>query len=63
MIIFDEKKYYSVKEVAEILKCSDRTVRRYIKAGTLEGKQIARMLYVTEISIKNYLEGGKNTNI
>lgn len=63
MIIFDDKKYYTVKEVMEILKCSDRTVRRYIKAGTLEGKQIARMLYVTEISIKNYLEGGNTTNI
>ena len=60
MIIFDDKKYYAVKEVMEILKCSDRTVRRYIKAGTLEGRMIARMLYVTEASIKNYLEGGVN---
>lgn len=60
MIIFDDKKYYAVKEVMEILKCSDRTVRRYIKAGTLEGRMIARMLYVTEASIKEYLEGGVN---
>lgn len=60
MIIFDDKKYYAVKEVMDILKCSDRTVRRYIKAGTLEGRMIARMLYVTEASIKNYLEGGVN---
>lgn len=63
MIIFDDKKYYAVKEVMEILKCSDRTVRRYIKAGTLEGRMIARMLYVTEASIKEYLEGGNSTDM
>nr|DAW59266.1 MAG TPA: helix-turn-helix domain protein [Caudoviricetes sp.] len=61
MIIFDDKKYYTVKEVMETLKCSDRTVRRYVKAETLEGKQIARKLYVTEASIKEYLEGGVNS--
>ena len=57
MIVFDDKKYYTVKEVTETLKCSDRTVRRYVKAGTL-----ARKLYVTETSIKNYIEGGNNTD-
>lgn len=62
MIVFDDKKYYTVKEVMETLKCSDRTVRRYVKAGTLEGKLIARKLYVTETSIKNYIEGGNNTD-
>ena len=61
MIVFDDMKYYTVKEVTETLKCSDRTVRRYVKAGTLEGKLIARKLYVTEASIKNYIEGGNNT--
>lgn len=61
MIVFDNMKYYTVKEVTDTLKCSDRTIRRYIKAGTLEGKLIARKLYVTEVSIKEYLEGGANS--
>lgn len=63
MIEFDNRKYYTVKEVMETIKCSDRTVRRYVKAGTLEGKLIARKLYVTEASLKRYVEGGNNTEM
>lgn len=63
MIDFDNKKYLTVKEVMETIKCSDRTVRRYVKAGTLEGKLIARKLYVTEASLKRYVEGGNNTDM
>lgn len=58
MIVFDNMKYYTVHEVTEMLKCSDKTVRRYVKAGKLEGKLITSKLYVTETSLKHYVEGG-----
>lgn len=59
-IAFDDLKYYTVKEVTNLLQCSDRTIRRYVKDGTLEGKLIANKLYITEASIKKYLEGDTN---
>lgn len=57
MIEFENEKYYTVPEVAEILSCSDRTVRRYEKAGKLEGRYITSRLYITEGSIKRHIEG------
>lgn len=33
------KEFYSIKEVAEILDCSDKTVENYIKSGALVSKK------------------------
>lgn len=34
------KEWYSVKQVAEYLNCSDRTVKRLIKRGQLQRKKV-----------------------
>ena len=34
------KEWYSVKQVAEYLNCSDRTIKRLIKKGQLQRKKV-----------------------
>lgn len=62
MIEFDNMKYYSAQEVAKIFQVSLRTIRRYLKAGKLEYKKFGRNTLISEETIKDYLEGGKNTD-
>ncbi|MCK8828140.1 helix-turn-helix domain-containing protein [Natroniella acetigena] len=50
-------KVYSVKEVAEILKITDVTVRKLLNKGELKGKKVARQWRVTENQLRDYLEG------
>jgi acetyl-CoA synthetase len=33
---------YTVQEVARLLKCSDQTVRKFIKGSTLRGVKVGR---------------------
>lgn len=53
-------KVYTVEEVAKILKVHDRTVRRYIKSGELQGSNLGTEdkpnWRFTEEDIKAYLE-------
>lgn len=63
MIVFDNIKYYSANEVAEMFQVSLRTIRRYLKAGKLEYKKFGRNTLISEETIKKYMEGGKNTDI
>ncbi|WP_181186463.1 helix-turn-helix domain-containing protein [Orenia metallireducens] len=50
-------KVYDVTEVAEILKVTERTVRKMLNEGELQGKKVARSWRVTENQLKRYLEG------
>ncbi len=36
------KETYTVQEVARLLKCSDQTVRKFIKGNTLRGVKVGR---------------------
>lgn len=63
MIVFDNIKYYSANEVADMFQVSLRTIRRYLKAGKLEYKKIGRNTLISEETIKKYMESGNNTNI
>lgn len=51
-------KVYNVKEVAELLKVTERYVRKIIKDGDLEAKKVARKYIITEEQLKKYLESG-----
>lgn len=50
------KRYYEVKEVAEKLGTTARTIRARIKAGILEAKKLGRAYIVSEEAITNMLE-------
>lgn len=58
MIEFDNMKYYSAQEVAEMFQVSLRTIRRYLKAGKLEYKKFGRNTLISEETLKNFMEGG-----
>lgn len=36
------KETYTVQEVARLLKCSDQTVRKFIRGSTLRGVKVGR---------------------
>jgi excisionase family DNA binding protein len=66
--IFNEK-HYTIKEVAEILGISNTTVQTYIKSNIFKAIKLAGKWYVTESTIKTFLDSagvprkGKNDNI
>ena len=48
-------RFYTVPETAEQLSCTDQTVRNYIKRGKLKAQRIGKPVYVSEISIREFL--------
>lgn len=49
-------KVYTVLEVAARLKISERTVRRFLSAGTLAFVRVGRNVRIEESEIKAYLD-------
>ena len=57
MIELDNVKIYDIEEVANMFKCSTKTVKRRVDDGTLKGNRIGDVWYFTEKQIEEYLEG------
>lgn len=55
-IEFEGIKFYSTKEVGEILKVTLQTVRAYINKGKLKGKKFGVGFYVSESSLKEFMQ-------
>jgi len=53
-------KFYSIQEVTEKLKTHINTVRNYIKRGTLKGRKIKGVWYISEEHFLNFLKGSDN---
>lgn len=49
----------TVKEAAEYLGVSTMTIRRYLKAGKLEGLQYSRDIKVKKQSLEKFIEQSK----
>lgn len=49
----------TVKETAEYLGVSTMTIRRWLKAGKLEGLQFSRDIKITQESIEKFIEQSK----
>lgn len=56
MIKLGDTTAYDVKEIAQTFNLSTATVRKYIKAGKLKGAKFGKSYYITEQSIKEYLD-------
>jgi excisionase family DNA binding protein len=54
--IFGEK-HYTIKEVAEIMGISTTTVQNYVNNDVFKAIKIAGRWYITESTIKTFLEG------
>ncbi len=51
-------KTYTLKEVADILKVTRRSIYNYIKGGKLKAVKIGREWRVTEDALKEFLDKG-----
>lgn len=50
--------YYNMKEVADILGISHRTVGKYRERGNLQGVRVGKEYLFTDEQIKDFLQGG-----
>lgn len=58
----NEIKVYTLQELTGILKVTQRTLYRYIKAGQLKTIKLGREYRVTEEALKDFLERGTDRN-
>ena len=49
-------KFYRVPEVAEALKVTPQTIRKYIKTGRLKAQRIGKPILITERNILQFLK-------
>lgn len=55
-----EMETYTVKEVADILKLNQETIRRYLRSGKLQGiNHNGGNWRITHESLEKYLKGGE----
>lgn len=47
-------KLYSVEDLSEILDIQEVTIRKYLRAGKLKGRKLARRWYVTEENLQDF---------
>ena len=54
----DGARFYTAYAVADLLKVSIRTVKRYVEQGALDGAHVGKRLYISELSVKRLLSRG-----
>lgn len=52
--------FYTVKEFAEMVKISEKTVTRYIKTGDLEAVKFGGQWRITETAVQSYIKNNSN---
>ncbi|CEN39307.1 helix-turn-helix domain-containing protein [Capnocytophaga cynodegmi] len=55
-----QKKFYSIKEVSEILKLDYQTVRAHILKGNIRAEQIGRYYRISHLDLINSLNNVKS---
>ncbi len=54
---YNETKFYSLEEVAEIIQVSRRSMYNYIKDGRLKANKVGGRWIVSEEQLQNFIEG------
>jgi len=54
-----EQEYYTVQEIADMLRVDYMTVYRWIRAGKLEAYQVEKHYRIKESDFKKYMEASK----
>lgn len=54
---YNEAKFYSLQEVAEIVQVSRRSMYNYLKDGRLKANKVGGRWLVTEEQLKEFIEG------
>lgn len=52
------EKLYTVEDIAKMTMLTSRTIRNYIKEGTLKGKKLGGQWRFTEEDVKNLMDSG-----
>ncbi|MBQ2350501.1 MAG: helix-turn-helix domain-containing protein [Cytophagales bacterium] len=58
----EDVKVYTTEETLKILKVTQRTLYRYIKAGQIKAIKLGREYRITEEALKAFLETGTEAN-
>ena len=53
--------FFTVKDAAEILQVTERTLRGYIKAGKLKARKFGNFWRIAEPDLQAFLESGSET--
>lgn len=56
-----EDKYYTIQEIADILKVDYMTVYRWIRAGKMEAYQMQKHYRIKESDFRKFMESKKRT--
>ena len=51
-----DKKYYTVKETAQILGLAEQTVRNYLNLGLIKGEKLLNSIAISKEEINRQLE-------
>lgn len=54
----DDFKLYSVDEIAQILKVTERTLYTYIKSGVLKAVKIGKYWRIKHTDLQNFIDTG-----
>lgn len=54
---------YTIKELSEIMEISVPTLRNYVKQGKIISRKIGNSYFITEESLKNFLQPNSVTKI
>ena len=54
-------KYYSVDEIAELLKIHPKTIQRYIREGRLKANKVGKSWRVSGHDLSSFTEGGSES--
>lgn len=54
---YNEAKFYSLQEVAEIVQVSRRSMYNYLKDGRLKANKVGGRWLISEEQLKNFIEG------
>ena len=58
----EEKKLYSVEDLAKILPITPLTIRAYFRKGRIKGYKIGKNWYVTKENLDAFLNGEEANN-
>jgi len=58
----EEKKLYSVEDLAKILPITSFTIRAYFRKGRIKGHKIGKNWYVTKKNLDAFLDGKETDN-
>ena len=58
----EDERFYTIKEVAELLKVSDGGVRKWLKTGKLKGIKLGRIWRIKKSDLEEFINERRGHN-